>query len=77
MEPLQAIDKIIEYSTIPGTSRHHWGTDIDIIDASKTVMEQNKIHDIHFVRKNFDLEYLQTATKTCMNNVGFTCFSFS
>ena len=30
----QAIDKIIEYSTIPGTSRHHWGTDIDIIDAT-------------------------------------------
>ena len=33
MEPLAAIDKIIEYSTIPGTSRHHWGTDIDIIDG--------------------------------------------
>lgn len=33
MEPLKAIDKIIEYSTIPGTSRHHWGTDIDIIDG--------------------------------------------
>ena len=31
--PLNAIDKIIEYSTIPGTSRHHWGTDIDIIDG--------------------------------------------
>ncbi|NAY92467.1 D-alanyl-D-alanine carboxypeptidase family protein [Muricauda sp. JGD-17] len=31
--PLEAIDKIIEYSTIPGTSRHHWGTDIDIIDG--------------------------------------------
>ncbi|MBW2960929.1 M15 family metallopeptidase [Mesonia aestuariivivens] len=28
-----AINKIIEYSTIPGTSRHHWGTDIDIIDS--------------------------------------------
>lgn len=37
MEPLAAIDKIIEYSTIPGTSRHHWGTDIDIIDGSKKV----------------------------------------
>ena len=24
--------KIITYSTLPGTSRHHWGTDIDIID---------------------------------------------
>ncbi len=33
MEPINAIDKIIEYSTIPGTSRHHWGTDIDIIDG--------------------------------------------
>lgn len=33
MEPLEAIDKIIEYSTIPGTSRHHWGTEIDVIDG--------------------------------------------
>lgn len=28
------IRSIIKYSTIPGTSRHHWGTDIDIIDIS-------------------------------------------
>ena len=28
------IYKIIEYSTIPGTSRHHWGTEIDIIDGN-------------------------------------------
>ena len=27
-----AIQEIITYSTLPGTSRHHWGTDIDIID---------------------------------------------
>lgn len=31
---VKAIEKIIEYSTIPGTSRHHWATDVDIIDAS-------------------------------------------
>tara|TARA_R110000868_G_scaffold30589_6_gene112957 strand:+ start:2715 stop:3452 length:738 start_codon:yes stop_codon:yes gene_type:complete len=37
MEPLAAINKIIEYSTIPGTSRHHWGTDIDVIDGYKKV----------------------------------------
>lgn len=35
MEPLEAVDKIIEYSTIPGTSRHHWGTDIDITDGNQ------------------------------------------
>lgn len=33
MTQLGAIEKIIEYSTIPGSSRHHWGTDIDIIDG--------------------------------------------
>ena len=34
LPPENAIEKIIEYSTIPGTSRHHWGTDIDLIDAN-------------------------------------------
>ncbi|MCG2460505.1 M15 family metallopeptidase [Flavobacteriaceae bacterium F89] len=37
LEPLDAIDKIIEYSTIPGTSRHHWGTDIDLVDGYQKV----------------------------------------
>ena len=31
LDTLATVTKIIEYSTIPGTSRHHWGTDIDII----------------------------------------------
>ena len=34
LSPKKTIRKIIEYSTIPGTSRHHWGTDVDIIDAN-------------------------------------------
>ncbi|WP_310992565.1 M15 family metallopeptidase [Aequorivita marina] len=34
LTPEKAIEKIIEYSTIPGTSRHHWGTDLDLIDAN-------------------------------------------
>ena len=45
----QAILKIIEYSTIPGTSRHHWGTEIDIIDAKPKmegdVLLTHKFHD--------------------------------
>lgn len=36
LSEVSAIKKIIEYSTIPGTSRHHWGTDMDVIDASVT-----------------------------------------
>ncbi|RNC91666.1 MAG: D-alanyl-D-alanine carboxypeptidase family protein [Allomuricauda sp.] len=46
MAPLDAIEKIIEYSTIPGTSRHHWGTDIDIVDGyqkvSGDILDPNK-----------------------------------
>ena len=33
LNPMDAINEIISFSTIPGTSRHHWGTDIDIIDG--------------------------------------------
>jgi LAS superfamily LD-carboxypeptidase LdcB len=44
----QIFDKIVEYSTVPGTSRHHWGTDLDIIDASATysgdVLVPDKFH---------------------------------
>ena len=34
LEPEKAISEIIRFSTLPGTSRHHWGTDIDIIDGN-------------------------------------------
>lgn len=44
-----AIAKIIEYSTLPGTSRHHWGTEIDIIDSGPPeegdVLLPHKFHD--------------------------------
>ena len=32
LKPSQVVYEIIRFSTIPGTSRHHWGTEIDIID---------------------------------------------
>tara|TARA_B100001093_G_scaffold244396_1_gene234026 strand:- start:1069 stop:1782 length:714 start_codon:yes stop_codon:yes gene_type:complete len=32
LSDLEAIKEIIRFSTIPGTSRHHWGTEIDVID---------------------------------------------
>ena len=48
LTPIEAVEKIIEYSTIPGTSRHHWGTDIDIIDANypkpKSVLKEGNFY---------------------------------
>jgi len=49
LTPDQAIQRILEYSTIPGTSRHHWGTDIDITDGNATnqkrVLVPGKFHN--------------------------------
>lgn len=48
LTPKNALNKIIEYSTIPGTSRHHWATDIDIIDGNskqpKHVLNEEHFH---------------------------------
>ncbi|MDP6908719.1 MAG: M15 family metallopeptidase [Flavobacteriales bacterium] len=34
--------KILKYSSMPGTSRHHWGTDIDINSLSPSYFESGK-----------------------------------
>ena len=47
MSPQAAISKIIEYSTIPGTSRHHWGTDVDIVDGG-VPQPKSVLDPIHF-----------------------------
>ena len=36
LTPLQRVDAILLWSALPGASRHHWGTDIDIIDGHAT-----------------------------------------
>jgi len=45
--PEKAIEKIVEYSTLPGTSRHHWGTDIDIVDGSK-IQPTHVLTTVHY-----------------------------
>jgi LAS superfamily LD-carboxypeptidase LdcB len=48
LQPEAIFNKIVEYSTVPGTSRHHWGTDIDLIDGnadySGSVLVTDKFH---------------------------------
>lgn len=35
----ERFEKILEYSAVPGASRHHWGTDIDINNANTSYFE--------------------------------------
>lgn len=45
----QILYKITEYSTIPGTSRHHWGTDFDIVqkvtNMPKSLLNENNFNN--------------------------------
>lgn len=34
LQPPQQLRALLRFSAIPGTSRHHWGTDLDVYDAA-------------------------------------------
>jgi LAS superfamily LD-carboxypeptidase LdcB len=34
LAPAARVDAILVWSALPGASRHHWGTDLDVIDAA-------------------------------------------
>lgn len=80
LEPDAIFDKIVEYSTVPGTSRHHWGTDMDLIDANATysgsVLVPSKFHgtgpfcklkdwmEKHSSEYDFELVYTMNDNRT-------------
>lgn len=39
LSPLEIVLAILRWSALPGSSRHHWGTDIDVFDASRQKSE--------------------------------------
>ena len=42
VEPIKKALKILEYSSMPGTSRHHWGTDIDLNSFNNEYFEKGE-----------------------------------
>ena len=47
----QKVHAILTWSALPGASRHHWGTDLDVYD--KKSVEQNQ-HDFQLVCSEYD-----------------------
>lgn len=37
LSPAEQLAAILRFSALPGTSRHHWGTDLDVFDAAAVV----------------------------------------
>ncbi len=48
LKGLELIRKITEFSAMPGTSRHHWGTDADILDIS-VLQPKNPLEQSHYI----------------------------
>jgi LAS superfamily LD-carboxypeptidase LdcB len=44
---LERFKKILEYSAAPGTSRHHWGADIDINEANPEYFEGENGEEVY------------------------------
>ena len=40
-EDSEWLDRILRFSALPGTSRHHWGTDIDVFDRAALNADQH------------------------------------
>lgn len=40
LSPIQIIFSILRWSALPGCSRHHWGTDIDVFNAKTQTREE-------------------------------------
>lgn len=59
LSPIDRAKKILEYSSMPNTSRHHWGTDIDI----------NNLENSYFIKGKGKKEYDWLITNA--NNYGF------
>lgn len=36
LAPQERVEAILQWSALPGASRHHWGTDLDLIDGNAT-----------------------------------------
>ena len=52
-EPLERASKILEYSSMPGSSRHHWGTDLDLNSLENEYFESGiGLEQYEWMQKN-------------------------
>lgn len=71
--PAQRVKEIMKYSSMPGTSRHHWGTDIDINSLENNYFnsqEGKKVYD-WMVKNASKFGYFQTYTSKVNGRTGY------
>jgi LAS superfamily LD-carboxypeptidase LdcB len=43
LSPREIMLAILRWSAVPGASRHHWGSDLDVFDANKQLLDEVKL----------------------------------
>lgn len=63
-DPRDRVLKILEYSSMPGTSRHHWGTDLDLnsVDPAWWLSVEGKRYDAWLIRNAARFGFIQAYT---------------
>lgn len=70
-DPFKRVEAILNYSAMPGTSRHHWGTDIDINSVNTSYFETAKGKKVYEWLTNHAHEYGFCQTYTAGREDGY------
>jgi LAS superfamily LD-carboxypeptidase LdcB len=73
LEPLARALKILEYSSMPSSSRHHWGTDIDLNSINNSYFHSGKGLKAYQWLKTYANAYgfYQVYTEKDQNRTGY------
>lgn len=73
LKPLERAKKILEYSSMPSTSRHHWGTDLDLNSLSNSYFSSGKGKAIYnWLNENAnDFGFYQVYTNKANGRTGY------
>ena len=71
--PIDRAKKILKYSSMPTTSRHHWGTDIDLNNLNNSHFEKGKGKIVYDWLTNHanDYGFYQTYTEKSNGRTGY------
>lgn len=81
LKPIDRAKKILEYSSMPSSSRHHWGTDIDINSLNNTYFEKGtgKLEYNWLVNNAHKFGFYQVYTNKTNGRTGYNleCWHWS
>lgn len=74
LEKKELLESIMFYSAIPGFSRHHWGTEIDVYDGKRAKKDEVQLLPSESEKGGIFFEFHQWLDQVIENNKSFGFF---